>query len=148
MKTSRNLAVLAVVIFVISHFLPAYGSGSGFACFQYCWNVLVGHDADILSGAWFYYSGLAIANILFIGLALTLFATNKYPKLRSVLSVVCFLHVLSWLALHTFQRPPQIAEIKIGYYPWLFAYGLLIAAHLSKQPAESLRSIPLARPAI
>src|SRR5687768_18404339 len=102
MKTPRNLAVLAVVIFVISHFLPAYGSGSGFACFQYCWNVLVGHDdallghdADILSGAWFYYSGLAIANILFLGLALTLFVTNKYPKVRSVLSVVSLLHVLS-----------------------------------------------------
>jgi hypothetical protein len=148
MKTPRNLALLAVVLFVISHFLPAYGDGSGFACFQYCWNVLLGHDGDMLSGGWFYYSGLAIANILFIGLAVALFATKRCRRLRSILSVVCFLHVLSWLALHTFQRPPQIAEIKIGYYVWLIAYGLLVAAHVCKEPAESLEPVPLARSAV
>lgn len=145
MKTPRNLALLAVVVFVISHFLPAYGDGSGFACFQYCWNVLLGHDGDIFTGGWFYYSGLAISSILFIGLAVALFVTQKSRRLRTLLSVVCFLHVLSWLALHTFQHPPQISKIEIGYYAWLIAYGLLVAAHLSKEPRESLESIPLAR---
>jgi hypothetical protein len=148
MKTHRNLALLASVVFIISHFLPAYGSGSGFACFQYCWNFLLGQDGDIFSGAWFYYSGLAIANILFIGLAAALFVTRKGRGLRSVLSIVCFLHVLSWLALHLFQRPPQIDEIKIGYYVWLIAYGLLVAAHLSKEPGPALESVPLAPSAV
>jgi len=148
MKTPRNLALLAVVIFVISHFLPAYSNGSGFACFQYCWNMLLGHDGDVFGGGWFYYSGFAISNILFIGLVVALFLTEQCRSLRSVISVVLLLSVLSWLAIHTFQSPPQIAEIKIGYYAWLIAYGLLLAAHLSKEPAESREPIALARPAV
>ena len=150
MKTPRNLALLAVVLFVISHFLPAYGNGSGFACFQFCWNTLLGHDnhllhdPDVFTGGWFYYSGFAISNILFVGLAVALFVTKKRRRLGSLLSVVIFLHVLSWLAIHAFQRPPQIDEIKIGYYAWLIAYALLLAAHLSKEPAQSLEPIPVA----
>ena len=143
MKTPRNLGLVAVVVFVISHFLPAYGDGSGFACFGVCWNMLWGHDAEILSGGWFYYSGLAISNILFIGLAVALFVTKKGRRLRRVVSVVCFLHVLSWLVLHILQQPPQVTEIKIGYYVWLIAYGLLVVAHFWREPAESL--VPLAR---
>jgi hypothetical protein len=145
MKTPRNIGLIAIVVFVISHFLPAYGGGSGFACFGTCWNMLLGHDAEILSGGWFYYSGFVIANIVFIGLVVALFVTKKSRRLKSVVSVVIFLHVFSWLALHIFQQPPQMDEIKIGYYAWLIAYGLLVAAHLCKEPAGSLGSIPLAR---
>ena len=133
------------MVFVISHFLPAYGNGSGFACFGVCWNMLLGHDSEIFSGAWFYYSGFAISNILFVGLVVALFVTKKSRRLRTVVSVVFFLHVLSWLVLHIFQQPPQITEIQIGYYVWLIAYGVLVAAHLWKEPGESPESIPLAR---
>lgn len=144
MKTARNLALGALVLFVVSHFLPAYDTISGFACFWDCWNMLLGHHTEILSGGWFYYSGFVISNILFIGLVVALFVTKKSRRLRSVVSVVFFLHVLSWLVLHTFEQPPQITQLKIGYYVWLIAYGLLVAAHLWKEPGESLPSIPLA----
>ena len=107
--------------------------------------MLLGHDAEILSGGWFYYSGFAIANILFMGMVVALFVTKKSRRLRSVVSMVFFLHVLSWLVLHIFQQPPQVSEIKIGYYVWLIAYGLLVAAHPWKAPGRSLESIPLAR---
>ena len=145
MKTPRRLGLVAGLVFVISHFLPAYGDGSGFACFRYCWDMLWGHDGEILSGGWFYYSGFAISNLLFLGLVVALFVTKKSRGLRSVVSVVFFLHVLSWLVLHVFQQPPRVNEIKIGYYAWLIAYGLLVAAHLWKEPGESLESIPLMR---
>jgi len=143
MKTPQKLGLVAVAVFVISHFLPAYEGGSGFACFQFCWNVLLGHDTKILSGGWFYYSGLAISNILFIGLVVALFLTKKSRRIRSVVSAVLFLQVLSWLVLHVFQ-PSQVDEIKIGYYVWLVAYGLLVAAHLWKEQGEPLQSTPLA----
>ena len=145
MKTPRNLGLVAVVVFTLSHFLPAYGDASGFACFVVCWKMLLGHDAEILSGGWFYYSGFAIANILFMGMVVALFVTKKSRRLRVVVSMVFFLHVLSWLVLHIFQQPPQISEIKIGYYVWLIAYGLLVDAHPWKAPGRSLESIPLAR---
>jgi hypothetical protein len=141
MKTPRNLGLAAVVVFVISHFLPAYNDASGFLCFRFCWDVLLGHDTTLFSGAWFYYSGFAISNILFIGLVVALFVTKKCRRFRSVVCVVFFLHVLSWLVFHI----PQVSEIKVGYYLWLIAYGLLVAAHLWKKPGvESLDSIPLA----
>ena len=79
---------------------------------------------------------------------MALFLTKKSRSLRSLLSVVFLLHVLSWLAIHTFQSPPQIEEIKFGYYAWLIAYGLLVAAHLRKEQAESLEPIPLARSSV
>ena len=148
MKTLRNLTILAIVLFGISHVLPAYVSSSGFACFQFCWNMLLGNDGDVFSGGWTYYSAFAISNFLFIGLAVALFVTKKGHWLRSILAAASFLHVLSWLAINTFQRPSQIAEVKIGYYIWLIAYGLLVAAHLRREPGESLESIPVARPAI
>src|SRR6185369_13496911 len=107
MKTRRNLGLAGVVVFVISHFLPAYNDGSGFACFRFCWDVLLGHDTTLFSGGWFYYSGFAISNILFIGLVVALFVTKKCRRLRSVVSVVFFLHVLSWLVFHI----PKVSEI-------------------------------------
>src|SRR5689334_14774676 len=111
MKTPRDLGWAAVVVFVISHLLPAYGDGSGFACFEFCWNTLWGHETDVLSGGWFYYSGFAISNILFIALAVALFVTKKSRRLGSVVSFVFFLHVLSWWILHMFQQPGGLAAI-------------------------------------
>lgn len=35
----------------------------------------------------------------------------------------------------------EIADIKMGYFLWLIAYGLLVAAHLWKEPVESLGSV-------
>ena len=144
MKTTRMIGLAAIVVFVVSHFLPAYGDLSGFACFEVCWKAFLG-DEKILSGGWFYYSGLVLANILFVGLAVALFLTKKRRGLRSVVSVVCFLHVLSWVVLHIFQQPPQVSEIEIGYYVWLAAYGLLVAAHVWKEPSGLAESIPPGR---
>jgi len=145
MKTPRNLGLVAIVVLVISHFLPAFGNMSGFACFGYCWDTLLAPYTESHGGEWFYYSGFVISNILFIGLVVALFVTKRSRRLRSVVSVVFFLHVLSWLVLQIVPQPSQVTEIKIGYYVWLIAYGLLVAAHLWKEPAESPGSIPLAR---
>ena len=148
MKAPKNLGLLAILLFVGSFFLPAYGDLSGFACFGWCWGALLGHDTEILSGAWFYYSDFVLANVLFIGLAVALFATKKSRRLRSIISVVIFLQVLSWLALHIFSgQPSQVVEIKLGYYVWVIAYGLLVAANLKTQPAKSPGAIPLAHSA-
>ena len=103
--------------------------------------MLLGHDAKILTGAWFYYSGFAVSNILFPLLVVVLFITKKGRRVRAVISVVFCFHVLSWVVVHIFGKPSEIAELKIGYYVWLTAYGLLVAAHLWKEPSESLESI-------
>ena len=148
MKMPRNLGLVAIVVFVISHFLPAYGNDSGFDCFWACSEVLLGFGLlgpRIPDGAWFYYSGFAVSNVLFIGLVAALYITQKGHGLRSAVSAIFFLHVLSWSVTHLFGQPSGITEIKIGYYVWLISYGLLVAAHLSKERSESPGAIPLAR---
>ena len=147
MKAHRNLALAATVVFIISYFLPAFEDMSGLDCFGYCWNTLLGHDADILSGGWFYYSGFVLSNILFIGLVVALLVTKKRHGLGSVVSIVCFLQVLSWLVLFIISgKPSQVAVIKVGYYVWLTAYAVLVAAHLwgtapsNEAPAPNRRS--------
>ena len=135
MKTHRNTGLAALVVFVISFFLPAFEDMSGFACFAFCWDTLLGHEASgnirIFSGGWFYYSGFVMSNVLFVGLVAALFLTRKTGRVRSVFSLVCFLQVLSWLVLFIIsEKPSQITAIKVGYYVWLIAYGLLVIAHL------------------
>ena len=148
MKTDRNLGLAALVVFIISFFLPAFEDMSGFASFAFCWDTLLGHEPSgnirILSGSWFYYSGFVMSNILFVGLVAALFLTRKIGRLRSVFSLVCFLQALSWLVLFTISgKPSQITAIKTGYYMWLIAYGLLVTAYLwkmmSKQGAAANR---------
>jgi hypothetical protein len=143
MKTHRNLGLTALVVFIISFFLPAFEDMSGFASFAFCWDSLLGHEPfgniRILSGAWFYYSGFVMSNILFVGLVVALFVTRKIRRVRSVFSVVCFLQVLSWLVLFTISgKPSQIAAIKVGYYVWLIAFGLLVTAHLWKRMPDQV----------
>ena len=95
-------------------------------------------DEKFFTGEWFYYSGFAISNIVFSVLVVALFVTRKSRKFRTVVAVIFFLHVLSWVVLHVFDQAGGLAHIKIGYYVWLMAYGLLVAAHLWKEPGESL----------
>ena len=148
MKTHRNLGLAALVVFIISFFLPAFEGMSGFASFAFCWDTLFGHEPSgnirILSGSWFYYSGFVMSNILFVGLVAALFLTRKIGRLRSVFSLVCFLQALSWLVLFIIPaEPSQITAIKVGYYVWLIAYGLLVTAHpwkrMSNQGAAANR---------
>lgn len=132
MKTPRNLGLAALVVFIISFFLPAFEGMSGFTSFAFCWNALLGHEPTgnvrILSGGWFYYSGFVMSNTLFVGLVAALFLTRKVGRLRSVFSLVCFLQALSWLVLFAISGD-QISAIKVGYYVWLIAYGLLVTAY-------------------
>jgi hypothetical protein len=121
-------------MFGISHLLPAYHGESGFACFRFCWSTLVGEGEDVLSGGWFYYSGLAIANIAFPLLVIALFAAKRIRRFTVFVSVIAFLQVLSWGLLNLAAQPTEFSQIQIGYYLWLLAYGGLVAAHFVKAP--------------
>src|SRR4051812_6759536 len=86
-----------------------------------------------LAEAGFIIPGFVMSNILFVGMVAALFLTRKIGRLRSVFSLVCFLQALSWLVLFTISgKPSQITAIKVGYYVWLIAYGLLVTAYLWK----------------
>jgi hypothetical protein len=129
MNTSRKFAVTAMVLFAVSFFLPAYGDGRGYLCFWECWKLLVGHDRGNFGG-WLYYSGFVVSNAAFLTLGLGLCTTGNGRLFRSVVSLILLLHTLSWFFVNIRNLP----ELKVGYYVWLLAYGLLFAAHLIKTP--------------
>ena len=134
MRIAQKLGLAAMVLFAISQFLPAYGSGRGFACFQVCWETLVKPDTHDL-GAWLYYSGFVISSILFLVLVVALFMTEKIRQPRGLGSFILFLHVMSWSFLHVIDgNRSGFYEIKVGYYVWLLAYALLFVAHVVKEP--------------
>jgi hypothetical protein len=130
------MGLAAAVVFAISHALPAYADGSGFACFRLTLGVLIGRDIKFLSGGWFYYAGFGLSNLLFVVLVVALCVTRKWRTVRTLVSVVLLLHVLSWPILNACGSPPTLHDVKLGYYLWLMAYGLLVAAHLWKGPTE------------
>jgi hypothetical protein len=136
MKIPQKLGVTAIILFIISHFLPACVNVTGFGCFQKCWEILVRPTANFDLG-WFYYSGFVFSNILFLALAVALFTTKKSLRFRMFTSLILLFHVMSWYILHLFDKTMGIFEIKVGYYVWLLAYALLFVTHTTKSPTDA-----------
>jgi hypothetical protein len=137
MTTPQKIGLAALVVFVLSHLLPAYvpyHAMSGWQCHLMCWEELISGDLiDRFSGWWFYFSGFVITNLIFIGLAVALLKTRRHDRIRSVLSIVVCLHVVSWWVVNL-VFPSEPSSIKVGYYVWLIAFALLVVAHLWKEP--------------
>lgn len=138
-NASQKIGVTAISLFAVSHLLPAYDTFCGFACFCECWSSMCHPDLSDL-GNWFYYSGLALSNIIFLILAVALFVNEKGWRFRSIASLVILVDVASWSILELCNRS---SGIKIGYYVWLEAYVLLYFAYQAKVPTDSLEPVAL-----
>lgn len=86
-------------------------------------------------GGWLYYSAFVLTNILFVVLLILGFLHDKWPQTRVVLSVIAFLHVLSWLALNL--DASDFRTLSIGYFVWLMAYALLLLTQILKPREKS-----------
>jgi hypothetical protein len=154
MPAPQKLGLAAIVLFIISYFLPADDGVLGYGCFLACWEIMIKPE---ISGGWLYYSGFVFSNILFLVIGVALFLTQKAPRVRSVVALIVFLHVVLWSVLHNFSAVSQLwnqnsftlkslqsvsvyglsspatgDHIEIGYYVWAWAYGLLLTAHVIK----------------
>lgn len=134
LNASQKIGVTAISLFAVSHLLPAYDTFCGFACFCECWSSMCHPDLSDL-GNWFYYSGLALSNILFVILAVGLFVSERGWRFRSIASVIILSNITSWSVLELWSGS---SSIKIGYYVWLEAYVLLYFAHRAKVPIHSV----------
>jgi hypothetical protein len=127
MNTSQKIGLAAVSVFAVSHFLPAYDTARGFSCFLECWDTMRHFDPSELEG-WLYYSGFVLSNIMLPILVVWLFVGHRGWRFRSIVSFVMLLHTASWSVL---ESSGSTSSIKIGYYLWLGAYGLLYCAYRS-----------------
>ena len=134
LTSPAGITSVALVLFGISHFLPAVEGGSGFQCFQGCWGLFWELGSQGFSWGWLYYSGFMVSNIGFLILGIAMLVSQKARLLSRNVSLVFLLHTLSWLIIHLNQG---LSDIKIGYYVWLTAYALLFIAHLRKPNTEA-----------
>ena len=117
MKT--KLTILGICLFVVSFFLPAYESLTGYECAEFC--ALYTFDLDV--GEFAYYFPFTFSNLAMVImpiLLLTKYRCAPVPKVIIVTQVILLLHVLSWLFVE------RISLILIGYYVWLLSMIIIL----------------------
>src|SRR6267154_819192 len=122
MNPRRVLASSTTIIFAVSFLLPAYGPDNGWNCFLVSWGGLIKFPPEKW-GAWLYYGGFAVSNILFVGFLALMFAQRRFSKGTVILIAIMGLHVLSWLVLNLVWDGWKTG-LRIGYFVWLLAYIL------------------------
>jgi hypothetical protein len=131
MKSKKTIALSAALIFLVSHFLPAYDNSLGYECFLAC----------LQHGDHPYYWGFVLSNVLFPSLVIALFRMERFAGIRWFLAVISLLQTFSWFAFHAWpdlqkHTLDNLRQIHIGYYVWLLAYALLFWAHCLKCQAR------------
>lgn len=126
----RALLLAAGALFAVSFFLPAYVNSNGFECLRWCgslWREL-GEPTEDPFFQRVYYPGFVVTNVLFVAILAIGLTNRRVFTARFVTGAAAFFHVVSWFFLNLFKD--SIEAIKPGYYLWLLAYALLLAALL------------------
>ena len=142
MKISPIIAVIALLVFGASHFLPAYHDYTGFRCEEMCWGLLC--KEPIKSP---YYSAFALTNLAFVVLAALSFTRAGGGVFNRILATLMLVHVLSWFAMNAYSFASSSQRewgIQIGYYLWALAYGLLLWACFEKKKVPNQTPEPTA----
>ena len=152
-----KILLIALLLFVVSFFLPAYHHEgldlptgyheyvqyvefSGYECAFICLlAILEGwRSADIAEIAWFaYYFSFSFSNIamiVLVPLLATVFRRKRVPLLIKVIQVILIMHVLSWLVLLIAWG--LIGYVRIGYYLWLGSMCMVLWCSLRRRNVE------------
>ena len=122
---------LAWVLFLASLCLPALKDISGLACAQSVFTLLFDFELkDIWE--WLYYSAFNVTNLSLLALPVLAFTPclNRFYRATRWLVGACFLHTLSWLLWGLWNG--GIRDLKVGYYLWLLAVGILLASCVAR----------------
>jgi hypothetical protein len=133
-----KILLIALLLFVVSFFLPAYDGAYGYVCALLCsWDIW-GWDiwaADFAAFAYYFpFSVSNIAMIILIPSLATVFRRKRVPLLIKVIQVILIMHVLSWLVLHLAFG--QIGSVRIGYYLWLGSMCMVLWCSLKHRNVE------------
>ena len=132
-----KILLIALLLFVVSFFLPAFEGQHGYFCALFClwgiWDDWV--SADIATIAYYFpFSFSNIAMIVLVPLLATVFRRKRVPLLIKVIQVILIMHVLSWLVLHIANG--TIGDVRIGYYLWLGSMCMVLWCSLRCRNVE------------
>lgn len=124
----RTLVWLAACAFLASWFLPALEGIPGWAAFRHALSPLVPFGQAAILGEHSIPAVLsALTNVMFVVLFALWLARQMFrPGMFVRLALACLLLNLYWLVQAV--RDDDLASLKLGYYLWLGAFALLLAA--------------------
>jgi hypothetical protein len=136
-----KILFIALILFVVAFFLPAYhheyGEPSGYECALFClwgiWSDQVSADIAIVA-YYFSFSVSNIAMIVLVPLLATVFRRKRVPLFIKVIQVILIMHVLSWLVLQIANG--TIGDVRIGYYLWLGSMCMVLWCSLKHRNVE------------
>ncbi len=126
---THQLILLATIAFVAAWWLPVLEDLPGWMAFRYSLSSLlpykgVGGGMSFSDAAPQVIS--ALTNFIFMAVALALYHRRGRPALLIRIAVGCLLVNSYWFAQSA--RSSEIAVLLVGYYVWLLAFALLVAA--------------------
>lgn len=129
----KRITWTALVLFVVSFFLPAYFGGevpgTGWWCLRYCLGTP--WDESMAAGWKLYYFGFGITNAAFVVLAALHLRGRDLSGVAGWLSVAPLAHVASWWVINVSGEDTFFKNaICYGYFVWLAAFALLSMALL------------------
>ena len=133
-----KILLIALILFVVSFFLPAYhheyGEFSGYECALFCLLVIWSDMTSAGIAYHFPFSFSNIAMIVLVPLLATVFRRKRVPLFIKVIQVILIMHVLSWLVLSIAYG--TISEVRIGYYLWLGSMCMVLWCSLRRRNVE------------
>jgi hypothetical protein len=138
-----KILLIALILFVVSFFLPAYlpmddwDEWSGYECALFClW--VIWEDFDSAGIAYYFpFSFSNIAMIVLVPLLATVFRRKRVPLFIKVIQVILIMHVLSWLVIHiAYGQIGDVSDVRIGYYLWLGSMCMVLWCSLRRRNVE------------
>ncbi len=138
---SRHGFALAWACFFVSLLLPAFEDLSGWNCALTVLNCLFSFDPKGF-WEWLYYSAFNVTNVVLLVLPVLAFTPflGGCPRAARWLVGGCLLHTLSWFIWRLWNG--GIGDIRIGYYLWLLAVGILLAACIVRARSNQITTQP------
>jgi hypothetical protein len=144
-----KILLIALILFVVSFFLPAYyheyGKESGYECALFCLFIIISGEFGSAGRAYYFsFSFSNIAMIVLVPLLATVFRRKRVPLFIKVIQVILIMHVLSWLVFHIGGL--QIGDVKIGYYLWLGSMCMVLWCSLRRRNVEPVSAPDCQKP--
>ncbi len=133
-KKTNRLLLLAVSLFVVSFFLPAFDGCSGACCAGICM-VGVWYNATEW-GATAYYFLFTLSNALMVIMTLlliTVFKRRKLPVWLLMTQIALIVHVVSWPLVVVAAFGEDFLSVQVGYYVWLLSMLLMLWCALRRR---------------